>query len=110
VSYGVETAADVTEAAVRAIPGFGRGLVEEILGWRRDLEAAFSYNPDAPIEPAELQAIERELRDRRERLAETLRRGAADLQALADQARRNRAILRPEVDHARSALIAAASR
>lgn len=99
-SYGIESAADVTPDALRAIPGFGRGLIDQLLAWRRDLEAGFADDPNRPIDPAELRALEDETRQERERLAQTLRRGADDLRALADQARRNRVMLRMQLERA----------
>ncbi|WP_315827843.1 topoisomerase DNA-binding C4 zinc finger domain-containing protein [Bradyrhizobium sp. SZCCHNG3015] len=53
-SFGIETAADVNETAVRAVPGFGEALTAKMMTWRRAHEAKFRYNP-APS-PADAQA------------------------------------------------------
>ena len=44
-SFGIETAADVKDAAVRAVPGFGEAMTARIVAWRRTYEDRFRYNP-----------------------------------------------------------------
>jgi hypothetical protein len=44
-SFGIETAADVNETAVRAVPGFGEAMTAKMVAWRRTHEARFRYNP-----------------------------------------------------------------
>lgn len=53
-SFGIETAADITAAAVRAVPGFGEALTGKMLAWRQSQEAKFRYqtSPD----PSDIQA------------------------------------------------------
>lgn len=53
-SFGIETAADVSDAAVRAVPGFGEAMTAKMMSWRRSHEARFRYDP-APS-PADAQA------------------------------------------------------
>lgn len=53
-SFGIETAADITASAVRAVPGFGEALTGKMLTWRQSHEAKFRYN--ASPAPADLQA------------------------------------------------------
>ncbi|WP_338828331.1 topoisomerase DNA-binding C4 zinc finger domain-containing protein [Bradyrhizobium sp. 27S5] len=43
-SFGIETAADVNETAVRAVPGFGEAMTARMISWRRGHEAQFRYN------------------------------------------------------------------
>ena len=45
LSYGIETAADVTQDAVLRVPGFGPKTSQPLLNWRRHMEARFQYNP-----------------------------------------------------------------
>ncbi|GAB3781456.1 helix-hairpin-helix domain-containing protein [Dyella agri] len=45
-SFGIESAADINYAAVRAVPGFGEALTGSLLQWRREQEAKFRYNPN----------------------------------------------------------------
>jgi DNA-binding helix-hairpin-helix protein with protein kinase domain len=53
-SFGIETAADVTESAVRAVPGFGEAMTAKMISWRRTHEVRFRYNA-APT-PSDAQA------------------------------------------------------
>lgn len=53
-SFGIETAADVNETAVRAVPGFGEAMTAKMMSWRRTHEARFRYDP-APS-PSDTQA------------------------------------------------------
>lgn len=53
-SFGIETAADITASAVRAVPGFGEALTGKMLAWRQGHEAKFRYNPSQ--DPSDIQA------------------------------------------------------
>jgi DNA-binding helix-hairpin-helix protein with protein kinase domain len=44
-SFGIETAADVNDTAVRAVPGFGEAMTAKMMNWRRAHETRFRYNP-----------------------------------------------------------------
>ncbi|HEY3082929.1 MAG TPA: hypothetical protein VGM69_23820 [Chloroflexota bacterium] len=103
-SYGIGTAADVTAEALEGVPGFGPGLSQQLLDWRRWLEARFVFDPGQGISRRDLIAVEAAIGAERRRLEQTLRHGAADLRALAEQAERARQALRPSVDLARAAL------
>jgi DNA-binding helix-hairpin-helix protein with protein kinase domain len=46
-SYGIETAADVTKAALANVPGFGEHLTKRLLSWRKDIERGFRFDPAA---------------------------------------------------------------
>jgi len=53
-SFGIETAADITASAVRAVPGFGEALTGKMLAWRQSHEAKFRYNTSS--DPSDVQA------------------------------------------------------
>jgi DNA-binding helix-hairpin-helix protein with protein kinase domain len=44
-SFGVETAADISEHSIAAVPGFGTKLTEQLVAWRRELESRFRFDP-----------------------------------------------------------------
>ena len=44
LSYGIETAGDITEVAVLKVPGFGPKTSQPLLNWRRHMESRFVYN------------------------------------------------------------------
>ena len=45
VSFGIETAADISQFSVLQVPGFGDVMTRNLLDWRRKLESRFRYNP-----------------------------------------------------------------
>jgi hypothetical protein len=81
LSHNIVTAADVTQEAVRAVPGFSEPLAERLLRWRQECERGFRY-----VEPRLVpEAVRREAE-------EEARRSAAKLlqQGLACEAQWNR--------------------
>jgi len=94
----------LTAEALAGVPGFGPGLSQQLLDWRRGLEARFVFDPGQGISRRDLIAVEAAIGAERRRLEQTLRHGAADLRALAEQAERARQTLRASVDLARAAL------
>jgi DNA-binding helix-hairpin-helix protein with protein kinase domain len=75
LSYGIETADDIERGKIDDIPGFGSGLVSELIQWRRMHEQNFRFNPLDPVDPREIAALDRELDARRQALVELLRGG-----------------------------------
>ena len=84
-SYGIETAADITETTILRVPGFGPTYARRLLKWRRGIESRFVYNPNAPDDPADIAAIEQEIVVTRGRLEMELLQGAAELRQLREQ-------------------------
>ena len=56
-SYGIETAADVQQARIQHINGFGPVITGAIISWRKSLERRFVFNPKQPIDPSAVSAI-----------------------------------------------------
>jgi DNA-binding helix-hairpin-helix protein with protein kinase domain len=75
LSYGIETADDIERRKIDDIPGFGSGLIAELVQWRRMHEQNFRFNPSDPVDPREIAALDRELDARRQALVELLRGG-----------------------------------
>ncbi|HEV8633078.1 MAG TPA: hypothetical protein VG370_02385 [Chloroflexota bacterium] len=103
-SYGIGSAADVTEEAIREVPGFGPQLTEQLVEWRRGIERRFVFDPSQGISRRDLIALEQAVQAERRSLEQMLRHGAADLRALAEQAERARAALRQPAERALAAL------
>lgn len=103
-SYGIETAADVTYGAVIAIPGFGPRLTEKLVAWRQQLERVFVFDPTKGIDPRDIAALKRELRDTKQRMEQLLRGGAAELRRIGREALFKRQALRAQIDQALEAL------
>jgi DNA-binding helix-hairpin-helix protein with protein kinase domain len=70
LSYGIETAADVTEAAIGKIPGFSGVQSSRLLAWRKTCETSFLYDPSKPLSGLFRQEIERRVHERLKLLKE----------------------------------------
>jgi DNA-binding helix-hairpin-helix protein with protein kinase domain len=99
-SYGIETAADVTHAAIIAVPGFGYGLTANMLQWRKSIEQAFVFDPKKGIDPSDIAALDREFQATRVRLEQLISGGAVQLRAVVRNVEEKRKVLRPEIDRA----------
>jgi DNA-binding helix-hairpin-helix protein with protein kinase domain len=60
-SYGIETAADVVERRLEAVPGFGPKMIARLMSWRRTIEAKFVFNPSRGIDPRDTAKVEQEI-------------------------------------------------
>lgn len=100
ISFGIETAADVSQNAVLRVPGFGHVMTGKLVAWRRGHESRFKYDR---IPNDQDVADERALRGRfaaeKAKLESTIRNGLgtlrnakARLDALPAKARGDRAL------------------
>lgn len=78
-SYGIDDAADVTATAVEAVPGFGQFLTEQMMMWRRSLEARFKFDPKRGIDPVDVRRVDQEIAKRRLEVELMLSRGQMEL-------------------------------
>jgi DNA-binding helix-hairpin-helix protein with protein kinase domain len=88
-SNGIETAADVSERAVRKVPGFGPKLTQKLVLWRREVESRFVFDPSRGLAPAEQQALDLKYFQIRQQLEDALLHGPAALQGISAQAARD---------------------
>lgn len=72
-SWGFDTAADVDEAKIAEIPGFGKNLTDKLVIWRELKEKAFAPNAVSIVDPLEVQHIDRQLAASRTKLMKELR-------------------------------------
>ncbi len=61
ISYGIETAADVSYSRINGVPGFGPVYTSNLVAWRQSLESCFVFDPNKGIDPADKQAVEQEI-------------------------------------------------
>ncbi|CAI7974334.1 protein kinase YegI [Frankia sp. Hr75.2] len=80
VAYGVNTAADVNQARVMEIPGFGDVKTGSLVAWRDSCERTFRYNPQDPAIPKEREQALAVYERRRRSIENDLQRGLAELQ------------------------------
>lgn len=97
-SYGIETAEDVRRDAIRRIPGFGSKLAGELLAWRRQHENNFRFNPNEPINAADIEALDRDLEGMRTKLLHSLQQGPEQLRRLSSEIATARTRLMPLLD------------
>jgi DNA-binding helix-hairpin-helix protein with protein kinase domain len=81
-SWNIETAADISAAAVQAVPGFGQTKVKALTDWRKDIERACPLDLNRAVAHAELATVDRKFAGQRRNLEEMLASGATDLDKL----------------------------
>jgi DNA-binding helix-hairpin-helix protein with protein kinase domain len=54
-SFGIESAADVSEAAIKGVPGFGALMTERLVNWRRSVEQVIAQAAPPPTPAGVLQ-------------------------------------------------------
>lgn len=81
-SYGIETAADINEQDVRAVPGFGEVRTGFLLHWRRQKEIGFRFHPAKAGHSSQLQQEERRLTAERRQHERDLVRIKAQIHAV----------------------------
>lgn len=80
ISFGIETAADVTGEALRQVPGIGAVFTSRLMEWRRSHEAKFRYNSKrTPQDAADEAAINRKYSNRKQQLEKQIRDGVSAL-------------------------------
>ena len=85
-SYGIETAADITYDRVNAVPGFGPTLTEEMVLWRRIMEARFKFDPSKGAPASAVQALDMKYLQQRSQIESFLQAGANELRRLTNAA------------------------
>ena len=60
-SYGIETAADITDQRVLAVPGFGPVAMNNLKNWRNQQERRFRFDPNKGVDQAAKNAVERQI-------------------------------------------------
>ncbi len=100
ISFGIETAADVSRSAVLRVPGFGDVMTGKLVAWRRGHESRFKYDrtPNAQ-DVADERALRGRFAAEKAKLESTIRNGLgtlrnakARLDALPAMARSDRAL------------------
>lgn len=81
-AYGINDAADVTAAALAAVPGLGSFLLSQVLMWRQSLQAKFKFNPGRGVDPADIQRVDNGIAKRRAEIERFLSKGPAELKDL----------------------------
>jgi DNA-binding helix-hairpin-helix protein with protein kinase domain len=106
-SYGIETANDVSEASVMAVPSFGPKLARRLADWRRDLEKRFVYQPQLGVDPRDLAALDAQMKALQNKLETQLASGPTRLETARMQIDMARGALKAQLDLALTRLLQA---
>jgi DNA-binding helix-hairpin-helix protein with protein kinase domain len=79
---GIDTAADLTAASLRSLPGFGDVLIERLLRWRQEKERWFVFDPSRPPDRRAANAIKAEINTKLRAIEAEFGHRAEALQAL----------------------------
>ncbi|MCG3161544.1 MAG: hypothetical protein JMDDDDMK_02733 [Acidobacteria bacterium] len=104
LSYGIETAADVTKQKLSQIPVVGESRSKKLLEWRRDLERRFVFDPGKGVSPEARINAEKEIDALRLRLEHELSGGAHYLSRVKQEIETSRQQLQPLLAQARREL------
>lgn len=80
-AYGIDTAGDIEIQRVKQVPQFGPVLVDRLVGWRREREHAFVYDPSRPLPVEAMIRLDKAIQDAQRRLIDDLRRALRALKA-----------------------------
>jgi DNA-binding helix-hairpin-helix protein with protein kinase domain len=84
-SYGIETAADVDNQRIVAVPGFGPAMAEKLIEWRRETERGFRFDPSKGVDPQKVIAIDRDVASRKRKIEKDLIAGSTELAQIKRQ-------------------------
>jgi DNA-binding helix-hairpin-helix protein with protein kinase domain len=99
-SWGIDTAADIDEAKILEIPGFGAALTGNLVAWRQGIEGGFVSSPILIVDPLDVHRIDRQLAASRTKLMRELRERIAEVEARIGPYLRERDVLWAEVERA----------
>jgi DNA-binding helix-hairpin-helix protein with protein kinase domain len=105
-SWGIDTAADIDEAKISEIPGFGKSLTDKLIIWREFKEKAFIASTASIIDPHEVQRIDRRLATRRTKLMKELRERITEVEGRMSDHIKQREALWARVEAAYQARLA----
>jgi DNA-binding helix-hairpin-helix protein with protein kinase domain len=85
-SYGIETADQIVDVDILAVPGFGGVRTQKLLQWRYGVERTFRFDPNAGLPKDRLAATELKYAQLRQSCEIELQQGPEALQAIAADA------------------------
>nr|WP_319376412.1 hypothetical protein [uncultured Methanoregula sp.] len=94
-SFGIETAADITRAALMRITELDEIHKEELLTWRQQMENKFRFNPTDSVEKTDIQPLIHKFQPRLKPLERELHLGPEALYAVQQKVLNNRARFQP---------------
>ena len=98
ISYGVETASDITASKVKSIPGFKHHLYNMLKEWRQSCERRFVYDTSKPIPPTEIDALNKRMTNLKLQLQEEHRSRTRSMVDMGNKTRARVADLNAELE------------
>jgi DNA-binding helix-hairpin-helix protein with protein kinase domain len=86
-SFGIKTAADITQNRLNSIPRTGDLIVQKLFDWRKKLERDFEYQPDIETSENSEKQIEREVVVLRQRIGREINNMLVPLRSMSLQTR-----------------------
>lgn len=106
-SYNIETALDITQTNVLAVPGFGPKTFDKLRLWRQSLERRFVFDPAKAIDPRDIHKIEGDILAQKRSLEGKMQTALNELRQSQAQVTAARQHLRPAVEAAHVAYLQA---
>ncbi|MHC2001788.1 hypothetical protein ACYQR9_15265 [Methylobacterium sp. CM6241] len=100
-SYGIETAADVTQGALAQVPGFGPKTQARMLAWRASMEQRFVFDPARDVDQRDIAKVEREILVKKTQIEDRINVGLAELRQAHAQILSTRQHMAPQVEAVR---------
>jgi hypothetical protein len=99
-SYGIETAADIVDSRVLAVPGFGPVLFSNLKRWREQQERRFAFDPNKGVDQTAKNDVERQILTEKVALERKLNEGLSKLTVSSHHILTRRQALVAQAEHA----------
>lgn len=99
-SYGIETAADVIQAALAQVPGFGPKTQARMLTWRSSVEQRFVFDPTRHVDQRDIARVEQEILNKKTQIESRINRALSELRQAHSQIMAARQHMLPQIENA----------
>lgn len=100
-SYGIETAADVTQGALAQVPGFGPKMQARMLAWRSSVEQRFVFDPKRHVDPRDTARVEQDVLAKKTQIEGRMGAALAELRQAHAQILSTRQHMQPQIEAVR---------
>jgi DNA-binding helix-hairpin-helix protein with protein kinase domain len=97
---GILTAADVDQATIREIKGFGYVLTSSLLGWKDEVLRQFRFDPGTAVSAGQLYSLAAKFRVDQQKILAELERRLGRLESLTPACRAQLQALVPSLQNA----------
>ena len=84
-------------------------MAEKLIGWRRETERGFRFDPTKGIDPQKIMVIDRDIATQKRKIEQALIAGSSELAQIKHQTEQQGRRLRPEVENTLDVLMQARS-